>query len=224
LIVGLRYRLPIATLAVLADPSPSWKPSRFGYQRFGCEVAIRFPIAKLMDYRDRLEVLLTDDNPFALVTAAHLLTQQTRGDSAGRYAAKWRLARLLYERDWERQRIIDLFAVLDWMMGLPNDLQRELWQKLSQLERTRQMPYITSVERIGIEKGIQQGIQQGVAKGVGQGEAKLLRLLIQQRFGPLSDETEARLAQAAPEQLEAWALQVLTATTLDDVFARNEDN
>ena len=135
------------------------------------------------------------------------------------------------EIDWSRgydfldqELAIDLFAVLDWMMGLPNDLQRELWQKLSQLERTRQMPYITSVERIGIEKGIQQGIQQGVAKGVGQGEAKLLRLLIQQRFGPLSDETEARLAQAAPEQLEAWALQVLTATTLDDIFALNEDN
>ena len=105
-------------------------------------------------------------------------------------------------------------------MGLPDDLQRELWQKLSQLERVRQMPYITSVERIGIDKGFKKGIQQGV----GQGVAKLLRLQIHQRFGPLSDETEARLARAAPEQLEAWAVRGLTATTLDDVFAPDDGN
>ena len=151
-----RYRRPVATLAVLADTSPSWKPSGFGYRRFGYEVAIRFPVAKLMDYQDRLDALLGNDNLFALVSAAHLLTQQTRGNDLGRYDAKWRLARLLYKRNWERQRIIDLFAVLDWMMRLPDDLQRGLWQKLSHLERNRHMPYVTSVERIGIEKGLKQ--------------------------------------------------------------------
>ncbi|WPL24642.1 hypothetical protein [Thiorhodovibrio frisius] len=57
-----------------------------------------------MDYRDQLEALLEETNPFALVTVAHLLTQQTRGDQAGRYAAKWRLTRLLYERDCTKAR------------------------------------------------------------------------------------------------------------------------
>lgn len=207
-----RYRRPIATLAVLADASPSWKSRGFRYRRFGCHMAIRFPLAKLMDHRDRLDELLGDDNPFALVTAAHLLTQQTRGDNDARLAAKWRLARLLCERDWER--IIDLFAILDWMMALPDALQSDLWHRLSQLERTRHVPYITSVERIGIEKGIQQCI--------GQGQARLLRLQIEQRFGALGAEAAERLQQAAPAELERWGIRLLTAATLEEVFEPDE--
>ncbi|EGV30436.1 conserved hypothetical cytosolic protein [Thiorhodococcus drewsii AZ1] len=72
-----KYRRPVATLALLADASASWKPHRFGYSLFGCHVGIRFPVVKLRDYLPRLEELLSDPNPFALVTAAHLLTQQT---------------------------------------------------------------------------------------------------------------------------------------------------
>ena len=53
------------------------------------------------------------------MTATHLLTQRTRKDVEARYTAKWRLAKLLYERDWGKQQIIDLFAIIDWLMNLP---------------------------------------------------------------------------------------------------------
>lgn len=62
-----RYQAPIASLVVLADPVPDWRPDRFGYELFGCEVGIRFPMAKLADYAERLEDLLADSNPFALL-------------------------------------------------------------------------------------------------------------------------------------------------------------
>jgi len=41
------------------------------------------------------------------------------------------------------------------------------------------MPYITSVERIGMEKGIQQGIQQGKQLGA----VDMLLRQIERRFG-----------------------------------------
>jgi len=151
-----KYRRPIASLALLADERENWKPTRYGYELFGCRMGIDFPVVKLLDYQD-LEALLAAPNPFALVTAAHRLTRQTKGDNSQRYAAKWRLAKLLYQRDWDKQRIIDLFSVLDWMLQVPPDLQRQLWQDIDQLERNRQMPYITSVERIGMERDLQQG-------------------------------------------------------------------
>lgn len=201
-----RYRRPIATLVVLADRSPSWKPSGFCARSLGCQITMRFPVAKLMDYRERFDSLLEDPNPFALVTATHLLTQQTRGDRNGRYAAKWRLARLLYERQWERQRIIDFFAIIDWMMHLPKDLERQLWQQLEAFERNNKMPYVTSVERIGIEKGLQQG-----AAGV------LLRLL-ERRFGPIDEETRARVDKAEPDQLDHWSERILDAQTLQELL------
>jgi hypothetical protein len=94
-----RYRRPVASLVVLADGSGNWRPSAFNYSLLGCETGIRFPSVKLTDYAARLDQLLHEQNVFGLVTAAHLLTQQTRGQHVERYAAKWRLTRLLYERN-----------------------------------------------------------------------------------------------------------------------------
>jgi hypothetical protein len=224
-----KYRRPIASLAVLADDRPHWKPQTYGYELFGCRHYLEFPTVKLLDYQPQTQALLVDPNPFALVTAAHLLTQQTKGDDRQRLAAKWRLAKLLYERNWDKQRIIDLFSVIDWMMQVPKDLQNQLWQDIEQLERNRTMPYITSVERIGIEKGMQQGMQQGIQQGmqgmqqgmqqgIRQGESALLERQLTRRFGPPSAETVARLQAGTVEQLEQWAENILDATTLEDVF------
>jgi hypothetical protein len=124
--------------------------------------------------------------------------------------AKWRLTKLLYERNWGKQQIIDLFSVIDWMMRLPLDLEQQLWKNIIILERSNTMPYVTSVERIGIEKGLQQGMQQG--------EALLLRRLLVRRFGALPLWVESRLAEAALVELEAWGDAVLDAKSLEDVF------
>jgi len=216
-----KYRRPIASLALLADGRENWKPNRYGYELFGCRMGIDFPVVKLLDYPDH-EALLTNPNPFALVTAAHQLTRQTKGDNQQRYAAKWRLAKLLYQRDWDKQRVIDLFSVLDWMLQVPLELQRQLWHDIEQLERNRHMPYITSVERIGMERGLQQGLQQGKLEGRLEGrlegELVLLERQLGKRFGPLTEETRARLRKATTEQLETWAERVLEAKTLEDVF------
>jgi len=209
-----RYRRPVASLAVLADEAEDWKPTHFGYQLFGCEVGIRFPTVKIVDYADQAEALLADPNPFALVTAAHLFTRQTKGDPEQRYAAKWRLAKLLYERSWDKQRIIDLFSVIDWLMRLPTELEKRLMQEVYTLERNVTMPYVTSAERFGIEKGLLQGRQEGRQEG----EATLLQSLLARRFGTLPDAVRARLAGATVEQLESWALKILDAKSLDEVF------
>ena len=201
-----RYRRPVASLAVLADERENWKPDGFGYQLFGCEVGIRFPVVKLLDYANQTESLLEDPNPFALVTAAHLLTRRTKGDPEQRYAAKWRLAKLLYERNWDKQRIIDLFGVIDWLMRLPTDLEQRLLQEVYTLERKVIMPYVTSAERFGIEKGRQEG------------EAALLKRLLARRFGTLPDALHVRLTTATIDQLEEWAIKVLDAESLDEVF------
>jgi hypothetical protein len=98
------YRRPIASLAVLADESENWQPSDFAYQLSGCTVGICFSIVRFLDYVCQTEALLKDTNAFALVNAAHLFTRT--GSDPERYAAKWRLAKRLYERKAARQRII----------------------------------------------------------------------------------------------------------------------
>ncbi|MEG3439404.1 DUF4351 domain-containing protein [Pannus brasiliensis CCIBt3594] len=205
-----RYRRPIVTLAVLADERANWRPEQFGYERFGCRVNISFPSVKLLDYAPQLEELLQNPNPFALVTAAHLLTKTTRRNVEARYAAKWRLAKLLYERDWDKQRILDLFAVIDWLMRLPPELEKQLWTEITELERNVKMRYVLSVERLAMEQGLERGRQEeGIA---------LLRRFLTKRFGSLPESIETRLTSASIEQLETWADRILDAETLEDVF------
>lgn len=60
---------------------------------------------------------------------------------------------------------------------------------------------------------------EGKVEGRAEGKAEMLRHLLSLRFGPLSPEVEARLDQADPPRLESWAARLLTAGSLDEVFA-----
>jgi hypothetical protein len=50
-----------------------------------------------------------------------------------------------------------LFRFIDWVMELPPTLALEYTMQVELFEEEKKMQYVTSVERIGIEKGIQQG-------------------------------------------------------------------
>jgi hypothetical protein len=76
-------------------------------------MGIRFPVAKLLDWTEREKMLADSSNPFAIVTRAHLATRTTVDDPEARQQAKWLIVRDLYRHDWGRQKIIDLFGVVD---------------------------------------------------------------------------------------------------------------
>ncbi len=215
-----RYRQPVASLAVLADSTANWRPNHFGFAVLGCEHELRFPAVKLLDYAAQQDLLYSNPNPFALVTLAHLLTQATRQDMNARFAAKWKLVQLLYQRGWGKQQVIDLFSVLDWMMRLPEQLKRSLWHNIEVLEEQEKMRYVTSVEQIGIEKGLLLGRLEGEQSGIAKGEAYALRRLLQKRFGPLSEDVLARLQAASIDELELWLDRALDADSLAGVFAQ----
>lgn len=217
-----RYARAIASLAILADETIGWKPDGFALEQLGCTHRFHFPVVKLLDWADRLVGLESDPNPFALVTAAHLYTARTRHDPPARYRFKRRLVRLLYQHGWERQRILDLFAILDWMMRLPDVLERQLWQEIQAIEGETKMAYVTSVERLASQRGRQEGLLEGEARGEArgrvEGQAALLARQLGKRFGPLPAPLQARLEQATTTQLEYWGERLLDAPTLDAVF------
>jgi Domain of unknown function (DUF4351) len=221
-----RFDAPVASLAVLADDDPAWRPNRFVVDALGLQHTLEIGVAKLLDHEHRLEDLTTEGNPFALVTAAHLLTRRTRGDDQGRYEAKRRLIFLLYRQGWERQQVLDLLAVLDWMMRLPPALTQRLWQDIDDMDEEKRMRYVTTWEQRGIEKGWQAGMEKGIEKGMDQGldqgyvrgEASLLERQLVRRFGPLSEGVQERLATATRADLETWGDRILDAQRIEDVF------
>ena len=210
-----RYRQPIASLAVLTDDRPSWRPETFHYESCGCRLELSFPVAKLLDWSAEQARLGDSRNPFAVVTAAHLATRETKDNAKARHAAKWQLVQGLYRRGFDRQQVVDLFRVIDWMMRLPKELQTQFRQDLNTWEEESKMAYISSIEQMAIEEGLQKGMQQGLVAGKVQALTRLLAV----RFGELPAWVYERLARADENTLDEWTDLVLSATSLEGVFA-----
>jgi len=156
------YERPVISLAVLGDERSSWRPSEYGYALGGCRVSLEFPIIKLLDYNAHWQDLEESSNPFAVMVMAHLKTKATRGNPQQREQWKWNLVRGLYDRGYDREDIMKLFRLLDWMMSLPEQLQRRFEVKLTSYQEERQMPVLSRMELRGMQAGILQNARESV--------------------------------------------------------------
>jgi hypothetical protein len=56
-----KFNRDILSLAVFSDPSEGFKPDRFTYEFFGCELSFRYRTYKILEQDD--EALKATDNP-----------------------------------------------------------------------------------------------------------------------------------------------------------------
>ena len=186
-----RYDRSVVSLAVLSDGNRPFRPVSYADGRWGCQILFEFPMVKLLDFvePERWAALEASDNVFALVVMAQIRAKVTP-DGETLQGWKFRLIRLMYERGYERALILELFRLIDWMIHLPAGLEADFRQQLYAYEEQHRMPYVTTVEQAGIEKGVKQG------------EAIILLALLQEKFGPDTvDAYRERVTAADPEQL-----------------------
>lgn len=169
------YRRTAVSLAVLADEKPNWYASVYLDKLWGCLTVFRFPVAKVLEYREKWDELEKSDNPFAVVVMAHLKTTETKGNETSRKQWKVELTKNLYRRGFEKQDIINLYRFIDWIMVLPEKLEEAYHQEITEFEEERKMQYITTAERIGMEKGTEIGTKIGrkIGRKIGQEEGSL---------------------------------------------------
>lgn len=208
-----RYKRRVASLAVLTDDNPNWRPDSYGYELFGCEVSLRFPVAKLLDYQTDWDGLLENDNPFAIVTMAHLQTQATQHNLEERYAVKLKLAKMLYQKGYGRQEIINLFRFIAWIMALPPELEDQFMNDVIAYEEKENIPYFMApfelkAYRQGIEEGIEQGVEQGIEQGLQQALLDTLTVRFGDLPGDLTERVQAITDTAVLQELHRQALLV----------------
>ncbi len=217
-----RYQVQIATFAVLADDDPSWRPNEHRQALFGTEAIFRFNIAKLIDYDQANETETFTSNPFEIVVLAHLKAQETRGNALERFEWKWRVTRLLYERGYNREQIIQVFRFIDWIMRLPEDLDIAFDNRLTDYEEMNRMPYITHIERRGIELGEQRGIalgeQRGIALGVLKAKQDMCQRFAAHKFSHLTPETTMLINSLSVDQLDILADVIFNLNQFDDLM------
>ena len=155
----------VVSFVILGDPSPSWRPDSHGWKLWGCEMGIRFPVVKLIDYVGREEELKASDNPFGIMTFAFLKTRETQDDMEKRRHFKMQATRALYEKNYTAEEVRLLFRTIDWMMALDEEQEIIYLDELNQLEAEKAMAYVTSVERISMKRGLEQGRLEGLQEG-----------------------------------------------------------
>ncbi len=139
---------------------------------------------------------------------AILKTKATRNNPTERYEWKGAIMLALYEKGFSDADILNLYRLVDWLMRLPEDLNKQFTQKLIEYEEEKKMPYISSAERYGMEKGMEKGRQA------------IIQRLLTKRFGSivLAPEYQERLGNSTSEQLDSWAEKLLDAKSIEDVF------
>ncbi|ACF42924.1 RpnC/YadD family protein [Pelodictyon phaeoclathratiforme] len=80
------------------------------------------------------------------------------------------------------------------------------------------MRYITSIERIGYDKGSIEGQAEGRVIGRLEGKRRFLCMQLECRFGALPAWALEMVSCASEEDLHSWDDAVLTAPTLEAVF------
>ena len=109
------------------------------------------------------------------MTAAHVRALATRQDPASRHQDKLRLVKGLYRGHWSKEDVRQLFRLIDWIMTLPEDLEDAFRTEIHDFEEERNMPYVTSIERLAIKEGREQGLELGREQGLEQGREQGLR-------------------------------------------------
>jgi hypothetical protein len=109
------------------------------------------------------------------------------------------------ENDYRRYLLLDCleaYATLDEAQA----------QELGALLRTERYQGAQAMAVTTFEKGVQAGLQQGL-----QSWRTALQKLVEARFGPLSASARERLDSMGPKQLEALALELLKAQSLQEL-------
>ncbi len=130
---------------------------------------------------------------------------ETKGDNEQRYRWKLILIKRLYRQGYAKADVIRLFAFIDWVMSLPADMEKGLWTEIQKFEEETKMEYVTSVERIGIEKGMEKG------------SLNLLCRLIAKRFKTGSESLPPIFTGLRAEDIEDLGERFLDAESVDEI-------
>jgi hypothetical protein len=177
-----KFRKPVISLALLTDDNPSFCPREYHRSRWGCEVIFRYPIIKVIDYREHLAELEASSHPFAIIVLAYLKTLETEGNVRERYRWKKRFLLELYQRGMKRERLLAIYKFIDWMMKLSEKLDSKIHDEIKTAQEAKVMSYITTAERIGMEKGMEKGREKGIKQSIPTIH-QAIALVIQAKFG-----------------------------------------
>ncbi|MCP5104867.1 MAG: hypothetical protein GY950_15885 [bacterium] len=172
----------VISVAILTDEDKNYRPDEYLVRQWGFELRMKIPMVKIVDFKNKKELremLETSGNPMAMVVKAQLKRYELKkaGDEK-KSTVKWELIRQCYERGYTKDEIRVLLKFINWLILLPDGLDKQLSKKIAKLEEDYKMPYVTSWERMAKEEGVKIGEERGVKIGEKRGKLETARELV----------------------------------------------
>ncbi len=206
---------PILSCAILLDHEPDVPSLSYVQGGYGDTLTFEFPVMTLAGWRHRVAELemLAPVNPFAVIVLAQLEVRAAVS-GATRLAGKLRLARAL--KQWAYGPVLRgaVFRLIDSLLVLPPHLDARFIEILEQSEDSAMLEQLSSIDRYLLKKEKDAGMEEGRLAGA----VRLLQGLLQRRFGTIPEWAAERIAQADADTVQQWALRVLDARRLEDIF------
>lgn len=168
-----KYQQPIISCAVLTDEQKNWRPNQYEIGLAGSYLKSEFLVIKILDYIDQIDELEKSNHLFACLIYSQLKAIENKyKPHEERKRIKFSLTKRLYEKGFAKNDIINLYKFIDWLIGLPTNLELEYNHEVHYLEESKKMAYVSSMERYGLAKGLEQGLAQGKLEGKLEGFAE----------------------------------------------------
>jgi hypothetical protein len=120
----------------------------------------------------------------------------------------------LYEKGYSRKEVFNLFRFIDWILMLPQKLNKIYYEEIKDLGGNKKMPYITDLEKYAMEKGEQIGFISGEIKK----SQNILIKLMNKKFKLTKQEEEIISNEFNPKILDKALDEILFADTKDAVL------
>ena len=110
------------------------------------------------------------------------------------------------------EQVRQLFGLLDWMLQLPEGLDRQFREEIERFEEERRMPYVTSIERLARAEGREERREEGMVETIA--------VLLEAKFRAAGKRLVPRVrALRDVDKLRALTRTLASAETVDEVKA-----
>ena len=120
-----------------------------------------------------------------------------------------------------REDALRKFLILSGMRGLAGLVEQEskiMPVTFDIMDNEVLGPLIRRGLKQGLEQGLEQGREQGIDMGRELGMKQMLRSQVAERFGTVPSWVEEKLSAASVTQINAYAMKLLGAGSLEDLF------
>ncbi|MFN8576761.1 MAG: hypothetical protein U0354_07875 [Candidatus Sericytochromatia bacterium] len=144
-----KFNKKVVALAIYTDINSKFKPNEYKDELYGTGIRYWFNTYKVLEQKDKKEILKNSDNPFSLVILASLYYLESKDNDNKRYNFKIELTKLLLEKGYKRKDIYELFEFIDILLKFNDDILEEKYiEEINKVSKTKEKEIISPFKRI----------------------------------------------------------------------------